>query len=134
MLQKNHEIEWDIKAPHTLFNHKFQQSFDQYKNMVSADIPTKITLMIKDPANAPLVYLPSQDAAQNNHVNVARWHMKYIIEYTIEAPGSPARKGILKTQCSYQDQDDYGNIFIADRGYDKMISQMMQEIVIILNA
>jgi hypothetical protein len=133
LVQKPYEVEWDIKSSHTLFNHKFQRAFNEYKHMVTADKPTKITLIIKKPANLPLVYLPSRDRQNKNHVNVDRWHMKYIIEYTIESAGSPLKRGTLKTQCSYQDQDNYGNIFIAERGYEKITSQMVQEIIIILN-
>ena len=128
LIKKDHEIEWNIKAPHTLFHHQFMQSFNQNKHLVTADVPTKITLSIKEPTNAPLLYIPGKD-----NVNVERWHMKYIIEYTIEAQGRPIKKGILKTQHSYQDFDDYGNILIAAKGNDKAIHAMLHEIILLLN-
>lgn len=130
LYQKPYEIEWDVQGPHTLFQHKFLEEFEKQKRLISSDRPTKITLIIKTPTNNPLIY-SSQNSA---HVNVARWHMKYEIHYTLEKFGENIKKGVLKTHYSYYDKDDYGNIFMAEKGYDKLISQMLQEIILILNA
>ena len=131
LVSKGYQVDWEIKGEHSLFYHKFNRLFSQYKSLVTSYKPVKITLEFENVKNAPLVYIPSSKA--NEQVNVACWHMKYIVRYTIHIEGEPQRQGVLKTQCSYQDKDDYGNLLVIDRGYDKVMSQMMQEIVVVLN-
>lgn len=128
---KNYAVEWEIKAPHTLFHHQFMQSFDSYKHLITADSPTKIILTMKEPQSAPLIYSPAKEV--HSSVNVERWHTNYAIEYVIESPGLETKKGVLKAQLSFQDHDDYGNILTSGRINEKVMHQMIHEMIIILN-
>lgn len=114
-----------------LLVHRLQNEFNRYQHLICAEHSCKIKVELLGNEKAPLVYkqVVPEKQLDRKHMDVNRWHMKLSIKYVIEKDNIKIHEGYVNTRHSFQDCNDYGNIFLEDKGQDKLVTDLVRDVI-----
>lgn len=130
---KNTSVSFNVTGQDDLLVHRVERELDRYSHFVCTGKSITVKLEIIDQTSQPLVYKqnitnPGTDQ-ERKHMDVNRWHMRLFVKYIVEVDNKKIHDGILRVRHSFQDRDDFGNLFLEDKGKDKLISDLAKDLI-----